>query len=355
MPVSTAGPVVAGARRTFAPAATLFVLAPLIGEVLFGALPLSQLPFGLLGLIGLYGGGALLVRETARRRGLSAWWVVALGMAYGIFEEGTVVQSLFDQHYRGLSFLGFYGHWAGVNWVWSLFIVPYHAVFSITIPIALVEGLYPSERRESWLGDAGLIGIAAIFAANAALLAVFQTHLFTPRAPDVSLAANVVAVVVIVMLVTAALRAPAYVGPDFSRASRADRRAPDRPAASRRQLWWVGFGSGLAWFVGYRVLVIGTGTNMPAVAALGIGVLILMAIVWIVARVAAPRRPWSAESTYTLVAGALPTCWLLGFLIAAVSGGNPIVNLAGHVVFGVLMFLGLRAVRRRLGAAATNA
>src|SRR5580765_4524167 len=273
MPVSTAAPVVAGARRTFPPAATLFVLAPLIGEVLFGALPLSQLPFGLLGLIGLYGGGALLVRETARRRGLSAWWVVGLGIAYGIFEEGTVVQSLFDQHYRGLDFLGFYGHWAGVNWVWSLFIVPYHAVFSIAIPIALVELLYPSLRREPWLDGAGLIGIAAIFAANAALLAVFQTHLFTPRAPDVSLAANLVALLVIVVLVIAALRAPAAsVGPDFSRA---DLRAPDRPAASRRQLWWVGFGSGLAWLVGYRVLVIGTGTNMPAGAALAIGVLIL--------------------------------------------------------------------------------
>jgi hypothetical protein len=352
MPVSTANPVVAGARRTFAPAATLFVLAPLIGEVLFGALPLSQLPFGLLGLIALYGGGALLVRETARRRGLSAWWVVVLGMAYGIFEEGTVVQSLFDQHYRGLDFLGFYGHWAGVNWVWSLFIVPYHAVFSITIPIALAEGLYPSARRESWLGYAGLIGIAAIFAANAALLAVFQTHLFTPRAPDVSLASNVGALVVIVVVSAVALRAPAYVGPDFSRA---DLSLPDRPAASRRQLWWVGFGSGLAWFVGYRVLVIGTGTNMPAGAALAIGVLILLAIVWIVARVASPRRPWSAESTYALVAGALPTCWLLGFLIAAVSGGNPVVNLAGHVVFGALMFLGLRAVRRRLSAAAADA
>jgi hypothetical protein len=340
MPVSTAAPVAAGTRRTFAPAATLFVLAPLIGEVLFGALPLSQLPFGLLGLIGLYGGGALLVRETARRRGLSAWWVVALGLAYGLFEEGTVVQSLFDQHFRGLDFLGFYGHWAGVNWVWSLFIVPYHAVFSITIPIALVELRYPAKRREPWLGGAALIATGVIFALNAVLLAVFQTHLFTPRAPDVSLAANVGALVVIVVLVTAALRAPAGTPS-----------APDQPAASRRQLWWVGFGSGLAWFVGYRVLVIGTGTNMPAGAAIAIGVLMLVAIVWIVARVASPRRPWSAESTYALVAGALPTCWLLGFLIAAVSGGNPVVNLAGHVIFGALMFLGLRVVRRRLSAA----
>jgi hypothetical protein len=346
MPVSTAAPAVAGPRRTFAPAAMLFVLSPLVGEVLFGALPLSQLPFGLLGLVGLYGGGALLVRETARRRGLSAWWIVALGIAYGIFEEGTVVQSLFDRHYRGLDFLGFYGHWAGVNWVWSLFIVPYHAVFSITIPIALVELLYPSQRREAWLGNTGLIGIAAVFVANAALLAVFQTHLFTPRAPDVSLAANVAALVVVVAVIAAALRAPsAYGGPDFSRAGLS---LQHRPATGRRQLWWVGFGSGLAWFVGYRVLVIGTGTNMPAGAALGIGVLLAVTIVWIVARMVSPRRPWNVGSTYALVAGALPTCWLLGFLIAAVSGGNPVVNLAGHVVFGVLMFLGLRAVRRRL-------
>jgi len=346
-----------GRGTTISPAATLFVLSPLIGEVLFGALPLSQLPFGLLGLLGLYGGGALLVRETARRRGLSAWWVVALGIAYGIFEEGTVTQSLFDQHYRGLDFLGFYGHWAGVNWIWSLFIVPYHAVFSIAIPIALVELLHPSKRDAPWLNGAGGVAIAAVFGLNAALLAVFQTHLFRARAPDVSLTANVGAIVVIVALIAAALRAPSYVGAGFSRADfeGADfSRADQRPPVSRRRLWWVGFGCGLAWFVGYRVLVIGTGTNMPASAALGTGLVIAAAIVGLIARVTSPRRPWSPESTYALVSGALPTCWLLGFLIAAVSGGNPVVNLAGHVVFGVVMFLGLRVVRRRLLAPATR-
>jgi hypothetical protein len=337
MLVSTAPSVVARRRRALAPAATLFALAPLIGEVLFGALPLSRLPFGLLGLIGLYGGGALLTRELARRRGLSAWRVVALGIAYGIFEEGTVVQSLFDQHYKGLDFLGFYGHWAGVNWIWSLFIVPYHAVFSIAIPIALVELLHPSERCEPWIGGAALIAVGAIFAANAALLAVFQTHLFTSRAPDVSLTANGVALLAIVAIVSEAWRAPT-----------AGTNASLRTGASRRRIWWVGFGSGLAWFVGYRVLVIGTGTNMPAAAALSAGVLIAGAIAWTVWSVAPPRREWCAASTYSLVAGALPTCWLLGFLIAAVSGGNPVVNLVGHVVFGGLMFMGLRAVRKRL-------
>ena len=127
--------------RRFAPVATVVLLAPLIGEVLFGAIPLSRLPFGLLGVAGLYGGGAILVRELVRRRRLGVAWLVILGLAYGLIEEGLVLQSLFDQHYPGLDFLGRYGHWVGVNWVWLEFIVPYHAVFSIAIPIEKVVRL----------------------------------------------------------------------------------------------------------------------------------------------------------------------------------------------------------------------
>src|SRR6476619_1426145 len=144
--------------RRFAPAATLFVLAPLIGEVLFGAIPLSRLPFGLLGVVGLYGGGAILVRELVVRRRLGAAWLVVLGLAYGLAEEGLVVQSLFNQHYPGLDFLGYYGHWLGVNWVWAQFIVPYHAVFSIAIPIVITELLFPERRDRPWVSTRGLLG-----------------------------------------------------------------------------------------------------------------------------------------------------------------------------------------------------
>src|SRR6186713_791835 len=163
---------VAGHRRPAAPPITLALLAPVIGEVLFGAVPLSLLPFGLMGLIGLYGGGALLVREIVRGRGLPSTWLVWLGIAYGILEEGTVTQSLFDRHYRGLDLLGFYGHAAGVNWVWTLFIVPYHAVFSMAIPILLTELLFPDRARARWLGPTGVIGAAAAFALNAAGIAL---------------------------------------------------------------------------------------------------------------------------------------------------------------------------------------
>jgi hypothetical protein len=317
---------------------TLTLLAPLIGEVLFGAVPLSLLPFGLLGLIGLYGGGALLVREIVRGRGLSSAWLVWLGVAYAILEEGTVVQSLFDQHYRGLDFLGFYGHSGGVNWVWGLFIVPYHAVFSIAIPILLTELLFPDHFRARWLGQAGLVGAATAFTLNAAGLALFQTKLLSAAAPQVSVRANLAALAVAGALIASALVAPP--------AKVADSRTGSSVAA--RRLWWVACLGGLAWFLGFRVLIIGTGTNMPALLAFAGGFLIAGGIVWSLWYCTAGYGPLTRESTYALVAGALPTSWLLGFLIAAVSGGNPAVNLAGQVLFGVVMFWGLRRLRRRV-------
>jgi hypothetical protein len=328
-------------RRAAAAPITLALLAPLIGEVLFGAVPLSLLPFGLVGLIGLYGGGALLVREIVRGRGLSSMWLVWLGIAYGILEEGTVTQSLFDQHYRGLDFLGFYGHAAGVNWVWTLFIVPYHAVFSMAIPILLTELLFPDRARARWLGLTGVVGAAAAFTLNAAAIALVQTKLLSAAGPQVSVSANLAALAIAgLLIVSAFVTRPA---------GAADR--PTGAGAGARRLWWVACLGGLAWFVGFRVLIIGTGTNMPASAAFGCGVVLAGGIAWSVWHGTAGGGPLTRESTFALVAGALPTSWLLGFLIAAVSGGNPAVNLAGQVLFGVVMFWGLRRLRQRVRAA----
>ena len=72
--------------RRYAPIFTLLVLAAFVGEVLFGVTPLSRLPLFLV-QVGMYGGGALMIREIVRQRGLSSWWLVALGLAYGIVEE----------------------------------------------------------------------------------------------------------------------------------------------------------------------------------------------------------------------------------------------------------------------------
>jgi hypothetical protein len=52
--------------KRHAPVWMLLLLAPLIGEVLFGSTPLSRLPL-LLPQIGLYGGAAVLIREFVVR------------------------------------------------------------------------------------------------------------------------------------------------------------------------------------------------------------------------------------------------------------------------------------------------
>ncbi|HSB02215.1 MAG TPA: hypothetical protein VLE49_16315, partial [Anaerolineales bacterium] len=81
--------------RRYLPVLTLFILSPLVAEVLFGATPLSRLG-ALLVVAPLYGGGAVLVRELARRRGPGWGRIFLLGAAYGIIEEGLAIQSIFN-------------------------------------------------------------------------------------------------------------------------------------------------------------------------------------------------------------------------------------------------------------------
>ena len=53
-------------------------------------------------------------------------------------------------------------------WTYAVWNIGYHAVFSITIPIALTELAFPAWRNKPWLGQAGTIVAGAIYAVNAA-------------------------------------------------------------------------------------------------------------------------------------------------------------------------------------------
>ena len=82
-----------------------------------------------------------------------------LGAAYGISEEGLMVKSFFDPNWMDLGVLGSYGRWMDVNWVWAEWLTIYHAIFSIAIPITLVELAYAEKRNESWIGNKTLISL----------------------------------------------------------------------------------------------------------------------------------------------------------------------------------------------------
>ncbi|WNI24215.1 hypothetical protein [Streptomyces sp. ITFR-16] len=158
----------------------LFVLAPLIGEFLLGNQPVTALPSVFL-LAPLYGGGALLVREAARRAGRGWPTMILLGAAYGLFEEGPVDQMLWNPHYGGFDLAAAY---AGprvpvLDTSVQLLqdVLTLHTVWSICVPIALVEAFARGgDRTRPWLGLPGLSVTALVFVGGSGFLALAQVE-----------------------------------------------------------------------------------------------------------------------------------------------------------------------------------
>jgi hypothetical protein len=120
------------------PALVLALIATLVPEVLFGSTPLAE-PGRILVTMPLYAGGAVTVRELARRR-RAGWLAIALlGVAYGLVEEGLAFASIFNPSMFSAGLVG--GRLFGVNWTWTEWTLGYHAVWSISIPILLTERL----------------------------------------------------------------------------------------------------------------------------------------------------------------------------------------------------------------------
>jgi hypothetical protein len=81
-------------KRALPPIA-LFVIAPLVAEFLPGNLPISM-SGALIVLAPMYGGGALLVREMARRSRIGWFGIFVLALAYGVLEEGLIMCRAFS-------------------------------------------------------------------------------------------------------------------------------------------------------------------------------------------------------------------------------------------------------------------
>ncbi|MFG1609619.1 hypothetical protein [Actinoplanes sp. NPDC049265] len=165
--VRAAFPAVPDPRPRNRRAAWLLVLAaPLIAEVMLGNLPLTMLWVVLL-FVPMYAGGALFIREVARRTGGS---LLLMGVAYGLVEEGLALQSLTSPHLYGAA--GWAPRLFGLNTAYTELNLVYHAVFSITIPIVLVELLFPAHGRKPYLRTGGLITSGVVALLGAALIRV---------------------------------------------------------------------------------------------------------------------------------------------------------------------------------------
>jgi hypothetical protein len=165
------------------PIVSLLILTPGIPEYLSSSSPINaiilnppQFALQLLANLGLYGSGALLIHEA----GIS-WkkgWVAIflLGVAYGILEEGVALSTLFDPNAGPVGAFGSYGRWQGVNWIWAAGIVPFHAIFSVSIPILLLGMANPETRLRPLLSRRGTFAAFLILSVDVVVLMAIVWH-----------------------------------------------------------------------------------------------------------------------------------------------------------------------------------
>jgi len=191
------------------PILCLFFLTPGIIEYVSGSSPIANLvlspPAFIIGLLinaALYLPGALLIREAAIRWKKGWASVLLLGAAYGVLEEGIALSTLFNTNPP----IPNPGYWHGVNWVYAAFVVPYHAVFSIALPLLLLQLALPSTKGRRLLNSkravAGTFAVLGIDVYLNLLIAAHVEHFW------MGWTALIASIVIIAALVVLAYKAP---------------------------------------------------------------------------------------------------------------------------------------------------
>ncbi len=156
-------------------------------------------------LLGYYGAGVVAIREVCLRWRKGWGSVLLLGLAYGILEEAIGTKTFFDPHSPPVGYLGIFGHWLGVNWVWAVLLTLFHSLYSIAIPILLFHLAFPQYRGRRFFSDRGLVATAAILVATVGATSPF----FDPNHYWEGWGLVLAALAVMLLLALSAWRAPA--------------------------------------------------------------------------------------------------------------------------------------------------
>jgi hypothetical protein len=301
------------------PVVFLLLLAPLVAEVLWGTTTITGFA-GYLVQIGLYGGGAVLIREVVRRWGGGWPSILLLGAAYGAIEEGLLEPTWFTPALQTHP----YGVALGVFWTYAVFNVGYHAVFSIAIPILLTELAFPAWRDKPWLGRAGTIVAGGVYAVNAAGIALLWYTVLQKSAYHVPARVHPVQQGVTVALVIALIAAARLA----ARTRTCAASGPPPPAAG-----WLAGAAALgasAWFG--LLLLSGAGNHLhwlPVAVPIAVAAAEVALIAWAL-------RHWSARTDLQVLAvcsGALVVQMAVGFGVLGAAGA---VNIIGKGILNVI-------------------
>ncbi|MCE0762282.1 hypothetical protein LWC35_05060 [Pseudonocardia kujensis] len=286
----------------------------------------------------IYGAGALLIREVVLRRGRGWPSILLLAIAYEIVEDGIGLQALssprlYDAASWGARILGINAPYWEANAL-------YHAVFTVSVPIALTDLLFPAHRARPYLGRTGT-AVAAVMA----VLGVAVLRLTVPPSQDPGYQAPLPVVLGCLVLVLALVALALRVLPPTHT-------APAKPAAPPRLVVLYG-ASATATLVFFGLSFPVFGQQQPAFTH-GLAVLVPMGVTAVTAIAcyrflsrAAARPAWTQRHTLAVVGGALVAHSVGGLVIMA----RTAVDRVGLVAIIGLTVLGLVVLDRRLRTA----
>jgi hypothetical protein len=323
------------AGGTTAPVLTLIVLSPVIGEVLSGATRLSFI-FALLPEMMVWGCGTLLIREAVRRWGGDGRSLLLLGLGLAIAEEFLIQQTSLAP----LPWLGSipeYGRVWGVNWPYFVFMLGYEAVCIVLVPIAVVELLFPQQRREPWLRRGGLVGAAVVFGVGSFVAWFLWTQLARPNVfhvpayhpPTVTMGAGALAIALLVAAAYAARR----------RANAATLSTPPRFGWLVLAAMVVGF----PWYL-LMTVVFAPRPDLPLWVPM-VSAAIWSAAAFALARCWSSTAGWRDEHAWALCFGTLLVSMTAGFLG---SSTWPRADVVAKIVLDVLAVAGMIALAVRI-------
>jgi hypothetical protein len=293
------------------PIIMLLFASPFVGEYLLGNIPLRELP-ALPFLIPMYGCGALLIREVARRTGRGWTAILLLGAAYGLIEAGLFDGSLFNPGYENLDFSDGYIASLGFSPYYALHFAVGHAVWSITVPILLVEAI--ARSRRPWLSLRGLAVTAIVYVLGGLLIQYDsrdQGDFSTSAFQAVGALLAVALLVLLAFLITTSAAEPVSSG--------------SRPQAARGVLVFLGAFVVSAVFFATEASWLGMTVALTA-----------LAVSWTAGRRLVHRPWWGPVPEVAAAGGALLTYALAAPIVGNFTGNDDPVTRTGNLLFALL-------------------
>lgn len=324
--------ILASLARRIAPAVLLMVLSPIVAEFLLGDFSIRSLAL-VLALVPLYGCGALLIREVARRSGAGWPTILLLATAFSLLEEGFLTQSLFNPNYVGQRLLDYgYIPALGTSLNWSVFVLSIHVVWSIATPILIAEGVASDRPTEPWLKTPGLLITSLLFMLGCAMTASFSLK----SSPFVATRSQFLVVGLLVLVaIVGAFVIGSHADTGEHQTERVESRAP--------RAWWL-FLATLAMAILFMMVeslarARGMAPFISVLARVACETMAAALIVW------ASRKPgWGAWHYLALSAGTTLTYALFG-LVAFLQGHTNLgvstdrIDIAGQIVLASAVFL----------------